>query len=246
MSPHLRPFSEIAEIYDLLFDDIDYEGWALYISKLLNFARIPVRRILEVGCGTGNLTRELVKLGYEVVGVDVSEGMLKVAQKKLPDVRFLRADVREMDLGEQFDAVISTFDSLNNLLTEADLARAFGRIRAHLKPRGIFVGDLNTPHAMMSDWNDALFVKELKDGTLSLWRGEYLGDGVSQLTLTLFIPTGEGLYRRMDEVFKERGYSPAVVKRLLKSAGFLQVWAFDDLSFEKPTKRSKRITYAAI
>ena len=243
---NFKGFSEIAEIYDLLFEDIDYGEWAVYISKILNFAPIPVRRVLEVGCGTGNLTRELVRLGYEVVGVDVSEGMLAVARRKVPGVRFVRADVRELALGEEYDAVVSTFDSLNNLLTEEDLALAFKRIREHLKPRGIFVGDLNTPYAMMTDWNDTLFVKEVGEGILTIWRGEYVGDGVSELNLTVFLPVGGGLYRRMDETFREKGYSPNVVMRLLKGAGFIRVWAFDDTSFEKPTRRSKRVTYAAI
>ena len=243
---NFKGFSEIAEIYDLLFEDIDYEEWALYVSKILNFAPIPVRRILEVGCGTGNLTRELVRLGYEVVGVDVSEGMLEVARRKVPGVRFVRADVREMALGEEYDAVVSTFDSLNNLLTEEDLALAFKRIREHLKPRGIFVADLNTPHAMVTDWNDTLFIKEVGEGILSIWRGEYVGDGISELNLTVFLPVGEGLYRRMDETFREKGYSPSVVMRLLKSVGFIRMWAFDDLTFNKPTRRSKRVTYAAI
>jgi len=241
-----RAFTEIAEIYDLLFLDVDYEEWARYVSRILSFAPIPVKRVLEVGCGTGNLTRELVKLGYDVVGVDVSDGMLRVARNKVPGVRFVKADVREMDIGERFDAVVSTFDSLNNLLNEEDLSLAFRKIREHLKPKGIFVGDLNTPYAMTSDWNDTLFVKELKNGALTLWRGEYLGDGIAQLRLTIFQPVGEGLYRKMEETFRERGYSPATVMRLLKNAGFIRVWAFDDTSFDKPTKRSKRVTYAAV
>ncbi len=243
---NFKGFSEIAGIYDLLFEDIDYEEWALYVAKILNFAPIPVKRILEVGCGTGNLTRELVKLGYEVVGVDVSEGMLEVARKKVPGVRFVRADVRDLALGEEYDAVVSTFDSLNNLLTEEDLALAFRRIKEHLKPRGIFVGDLNTPHVMMTDWNGSLFVKEVGDGILTIWRGEYVGDGISELHLTVFLPAGEGLYRRIDETFREKGYPPSVVTRLLKRAGFIKIWAFDGTSFEKPTRRSKRVTYAAI
>ena len=246
MGPSFKPFSSIAEVYDMLFPEVDYREWALYVSRLLKFTRKPVRRILEVGCGTGNLTGELIRLGYEVVGVDASEGMLEIARKKLPGVRFVRADVRDMDLGEQYDAVVSTFDSLNNLLTEGDLLSAFKNIRKHLRPHGIFVGDLNTPYAMTTQWNDVIFKKDLPDGTLTLWEGEYLGDGISKLTLTVFRPVGENLYRMVKEEFKEKGYSQATVVRLLRSAGFLNVWSFDGLTFSKPTKRSLRITYAAI
>ncbi|NPB03169.1 MAG: class I SAM-dependent methyltransferase [Thermotogae bacterium] len=239
------PFSHIAPYYDLLFRDINYEEWALYISRILQFARIRVKRILEIGCGTGNLTKHLIAMGYEVVGVDLSEGMLEIARKKLPGVEFIQGDVRTLYLGQQYDAVVSTFDSLNNLLTEEELFQAFQRIREHIKEGGIFVGDLNTPTAMIEDWNGKVWVKDLEDGTLSLWRGEYDGDSVSTLNLTLFVPQGEEIYRRVDATFRERGYTLTTVSRLLKRVGFLRVWAFDGRTFEKPTKRSKRITYAA-
>jgi len=85
----IKPFSEIAEYYDLLFEDVDYEKWARYVVRFFSVARVKVERVLEVGCGTGNLTKHLNDMGFKVVGVDNSEDMVRVARRKLPDVEFL-------------------------------------------------------------------------------------------------------------------------------------------------------------
>ncbi len=242
----IKPFSEIAEYYDLLFEDVDYEGWAKYVVRFFSVARIKVERILEIGCGTGNLTKHLVDMGFKVVGLDVSEEMVKVAKRKLPKVEFLVADVREFSLDERFDAIISTFDSLNNILEDDDMVTAFINVRRHLREGGVFIFDLNTPYAMQTIWNEAVFVKILKNGVYSVWRSEYLGDSKSKLNLTLFVPYGENLYRKVEEFYVERGYSPAQVKTFLTKAGFKGVYFFDDLSMEKPTSRSTRVTYVAL
>ncbi len=242
----IKPFSEIAEYYDLLFEDVDYEGWAKYVVRFFSVARVKVERVLEVGCGTGNLTKHLVDMGFKVVGLDVSEEMVKVAKRKLPKVEFLVADVREFSLDERFDAIISTFDSLNNILEDDDMVKAFINVRKHMREGGVFIFDLNTPYAMQTIWNEAVFVKILKNGIYSVWRSEYLGDSKSKLNLILFVPYGENLYRKVEEFYVERGYSPAQVKAFLTKAGFKGVYFFDDLSTEKPTSRSTRVTYVAI
>lgn len=242
----IKPFSEVAKYYDYLFEDVDYEYWAQYISRLFTFSRLRVKDVLEVGSGTGNLTKYLKSLGYNVVGLDVSEDMIKVAKKKLPDVRFYVGDARSFSLDMDFDAIVSTFDSLNNILEAEDLFKAFKNFKRHLRPGGILICDLNTTYAMQTVWNEALFVKVLRDGIYSIWKGEYLGNGRAKLTLTLFVPYSDNLYRKIEEVYIEQGYTLNQVKGLLLKAGFINVWAFDDLSFEKPNAKSKRITYVAV
>ncbi len=242
----IKPFSEIAEYYDYLFEDVDYEVWAEHVSRIFSFSKLRVRDVLEVGCGTGNLTGYLRRLGYNVVGIDVSEDMIKVARRKLPDVEFYVEDATNFSLNRTFDAVVSTFDSLNNITDPDELLKAFKNIKRHLKMGGIFVCDLNTPHAMQTVWNESLFVKIVGSGIYSIWRGEYLGEGKSRLTLTLFVPYNDSLYKKVEEIYTEQGYALSQVKSLLLRAGFINVWAFDELSFNKPTNKSKRITYAAV
>jgi len=242
----IKPFSEIAEYYDFLFENVDYEKWARYVVRFFSVARVKVERVLEVGCGTGNLTKHLNDMGFKVVGVDSSEDMVRVARRKLPDVEFFVADVREFSLDEKFDAVVSTFDSLNNILEDEEMLKAFINIRRHLRDGGVFIFDLNTPYAMQTIWNEAVFVKVLRNGIYSIWKGEYLGNAISRLNLILFVPYGENLYRKVEEIYVERGYSPNQVKTLLTKAGFTGVYYFDDLSTEKPTSRSTRVTYVAV
>ncbi|MFZ8834662.1 MAG: class I SAM-dependent DNA methyltransferase, partial [Candidatus Caldipriscus sp.] len=177
----IKSFSEIAEYYDFLFEDVDYEKWARYVVRFFSVARVKVERVLEVGCGTGNLTKHLSDMGFKVVGLDSSEDMVRVARRKLPDVEFFVADVREFSLDEKFDAVVSTFDSLNNILEDEEMLKAFINIRRHLRDGGVFIFDLNTPYAMQTIWNEAVFVKVLRNGIYSIWKGEYLGNAISRL-----------------------------------------------------------------
>ena len=75
--------SDYAEAYDLLYRDKDYSEETRLIDRVVkSYTNGPVRRVLDLGCGTGNHVLPLVQLGYEVVGVDRSAGMLEAARKK--------------------------------------------------------------------------------------------------------------------------------------------------------------------
>ncbi len=100
-------------------------------------------RVLDLCCGTGQLAHTLAERGYSVLGIDGSEGMLAFAQTNAPTARFLLADARHFEVQEPFDVVLCLFDSLNHLMTENDLAKAFDSTARALHPGGLFAFDLN-------------------------------------------------------------------------------------------------------
>src|SRR5689334_16737071 len=82
----------------------------------------PGERILDIGCGTGQLTAEIAKTGAQVAGVDSSPAMIDQARTNFPEIRFEQADVRSLRFQEEFDAVFS--NAVLHWVKEADVAAA--------------------------------------------------------------------------------------------------------------------------
>lgn len=104
--------------------------------------------VLELACGNGRITRQMLSLGYQVVAVDVNPRFLSRAQQYIPSeqqdkVTLLLQDVVHLDVNAQFQIVIMADWAFPALLTQADLVQFFARLREHLQPNGIFA--FNTP-----------------------------------------------------------------------------------------------------
>ncbi|MBN1890308.1 MAG: class I SAM-dependent methyltransferase [Thermoflexales bacterium] len=141
-----------AEQYDLLYGDKDYEAECDMLEGVFKqYASAPVHSVLDLGCGTGNHTLPLARRGYQVTGVDLSAEMLAharlKAQANLPPQTphmptFQTGDVRTVELDQQFDAVLMMFAVLGYQATNDDVLAALGTVRRHLRPGGLFVGDV--------------------------------------------------------------------------------------------------------
>lgn len=106
--------------------------------------------LLDVGCGTGQITRHLTIGRERTLGVDNSRGMLDKARSSPPpegsgELVYLEAAMPHLNLGERFDACVSTFNTFQHLLTWQDALAFLRSVRAHLRPGGIFVFDIFNP-----------------------------------------------------------------------------------------------------
>ena len=97
----------------------------------------PGERILDLGCGTGQLASEIAQSGAEVFGVDQSPDMIAEARRKFASVRFEVGDARELAFAADFDAVFS--NAVLHWIPEAESVLA-GAARA-LKPGGRFIAE---------------------------------------------------------------------------------------------------------
>jgi SAM-dependent methyltransferase len=143
---------DYADQYDLLYSDKDYEAECDLLEELFRrYATGLIKTILDLGCGTGNHAYPLARRGYQVTGVDLSPDMLAQAQQKaqatpqpatdnLPAL--LLGDLRTLDLGQQFDAVLMMFAVLGYQLTNDAVLAALRSVRRHLNPGGLFVCDV--------------------------------------------------------------------------------------------------------
>lgn len=136
-----------AGAYDALYQDKDYGAECDFLEQVFTcYAQSPICTVLDLGCGTGGHALPLAKRGYIVTGVDRSEAMLSEARRKATaqgaaPCDFVQGDVRTLDLGCIFDAVIAMFAVISYQTTDEDLTAAFRAARRHLEPGGLFVFD---------------------------------------------------------------------------------------------------------
>lgn len=147
MSEHT--FDEVyAGAYDALYQDKDYEAECDFLEQAFSpqYAQFRIRTVLDLGCGTGGHALPLAERGYTVTGVDRSEAMLLEAHRKAltqaaGSCSFVQGDIRNLDLGRTYDAVVAMFAVVSYQTTNEDLMAALRTARRHLRPGGLFVFD---------------------------------------------------------------------------------------------------------
>jgi SAM-dependent methyltransferase len=154
-------FGAYAQFYDALYQDKNYSAECDFLEQIfVRYASTPVRSILDLGCGTGGHALPLARRGYAVTGVDRSETMLAEARRKaqtldldfgLRLLDFLAGDIRTLDLGRVFDAVIAMFAVISYQTSNEDLQAALRTARRHLQPGGLFVFDAWFGPAVLTD-----------------------------------------------------------------------------------------------
>ncbi|WP_298258681.1 class I SAM-dependent methyltransferase [Bradyrhizobium sp.] len=133
-----------AELYDLFYGAKPYASEVGYLHGLLQrFSGQAVRRVLDVACGTGSHAIELERLGYDVVGSDISQDMLVFAKEKAREkdsrVRFEQQDMRTLDVvPKPFDAALCLFDAIGHVQTTAAIKQTFRAVHRHLGKDGLF------------------------------------------------------------------------------------------------------------
>jgi len=179
-----------SEFYDAIYRRINYEDECNTLLKILTEKlQIKPQKILDIACGTGNHSIILAKKGYTVTGVDLSEGMLKVAkskaQKENVSVSFINQDMRHMELGESFDCAICMFGAFPYNTTLRDIQQALNSVKSHLKEGGAFIFDfanigglrptLNTSWESVEDERGVLFRLSSNkfDAETNLWEPNF-------------------------------------------------------------------------
>ena len=139
--------ADYADSYDALYADKDYRAECDLLEEVFRRGRHQVRTVLDMGSGTGRHSVELACRGYDVVGVDLSEGMLERARRRAVErgatgTDFRLGDIATIDLDRRFDAVTSMFAVVGYQITDAALRATFANARRHLEPGGLFVFDV--------------------------------------------------------------------------------------------------------
>ena len=193
---------------------------AMPVLEQLFFSQIPsAASILDLCCGSGHVTKELVARGYEVTGVDASANLIEQARRDLPGADFHVQDAQELHLETRFDAVLSTFDSLNHILTLEGLRSVFERVHAVLRPSGLFVFDMNLEEAYSADLHQ--WAVTVDDWNVTLLRGTFdqtAQTGATELIWFVKDPGSDNTWRRRRSIVEERCYKLADILEALKGS----------------------------
>lgn len=245
------PFTALAAVYDAIMQDVEYDHWADFVLTYARESQLVPHSALDLACGTGNFTRELVQSGIaEVWGADLSTEMLKVAQQRFKqaalNAHFCPADLRTFELGRHFELITCVFDSLNNLLTTAELQAAFCQIHTHLTAGGFLACDLNTCLGVRELWEDnaveGVVTTDNGQEVHYYWSHNY--DNLSQIGTVqalcrLLQP--DGSWQEFSEVHQERGYDPPQIAALLQAAGFARWEIVEYPDYATPTRQTPRV-----
>lgn len=209
-------YDTLALCYDS-FVGVDYDDLSALISSVLCSFDIN-GKVLDIACGTGEVTARLCKSGFDMTGLDLSANMLSKAREKC-NAKFLQGDMTDFSFEENFSAAVCTLDSINHLESIQKVKKAFGCVFKALKAGGLFIFDINSvyKHKEVLAYNS--FVYEDPRYFLT-WRNEY-SEKLSRvkLTLDLFIREGNG-YKRESENFFEYDYTLEDICSALEEVGF--------------------------
>lgn len=244
-------YTSFAEVYDLFMDNVPYDRWADGLDSLLKkylpsgIAGKPL--VLDMGCGTGQITRRLRDCGYDMTGVDGSDEMLEIARSHETDdsILYICQDMRELDLFGTYHAVVSVCDCINYITDRGDLLEVFKRVNNFLDPGGIFIFDINTLYKYEKELADNTFAENRDEGSF-IWENGYDPDTKLNIyDLTLFIREKDGRYNKFFEQHVQRGYSREDIEALLKESGLELIEVPDTDTLSEPRDDSEKLTFIA-
>ncbi|MDP4162298.1 MAG: class I SAM-dependent methyltransferase [Bacillota bacterium] len=243
-------YEKFAYLYDELMKDAPYHRWAEFVMAKLEQYGINNRSLLDLACGTGELSIRLSKEGFDVTGVDLSSDMLAVAMKKAEaegcKIPFFQQDMSKLEGLGLFGTVGIFCDSLNYLKTEQEVFDTFVKVHNHLHEDGIFFFDVHSIFKVSQLFIDHTFTFN-SDQLAYIWdsfAGEYPNSVEHELSFFVLDEKTEK-YDRYDEVHFQRTYSVKQYTEWLESAGFELLEVSADFEDTQPNEESERIFFIA-
>lgn len=229
------------DVYDLLMDDNVYEDW-LSFFELYHHSEDDLK-ILDLGCGSAQLTIRLAQAGFKLTGLDRSEDMLARASfnqgEKQIFFPLILGDMTDLsDLGS-YDGIISSLDSICYLEDQEDVRRVFSEAYLHLNSGGCFMFDVHSSYQMEELYPGYMYNYSEEDFSF-MWTA-YEGEEACSVVHEMNLFTKEDkFYERKERVIKEKTYLLEEYHLMLKQAGFTKVDVYDDFGKRPVHEKSPR------
>jgi SAM-dependent methyltransferase len=230
-----------SDIYNKIYKKKEYLKEATYISTILKKNKILEGDILELGSGTGNHAKYLLKEKYNITGVEKSSSMIAFA-KKIPKLKCVLGDVRNVRLNKKFNAVISLFHVINYLLSLVDLNNFFKTANIHLNNNGLLIFDT---------WHDrSIKIKNISDNKVfkinnyvitRKSNSKIIKNKIIDIRFKFIIVLNKKIISSFSEKHLIRYFSFREIMLSAKKNGFQLVGRFGMLKFSKPLKNDKSI-----
>lgn len=243
-------YSKLAQLYDTLMSDVDYESWADYIDEIMQTHHPDPIEIMEVACGTGSITISLAELEcYKITGTDLSPSMIEIARMKAKKMGltlpFETADFNNLHYHNQFDCVYAVFDCINYLQSAQEIKNALLSIRQTLKSDGLLIFDFSTPKNSLESV-DFLNEAEGESGNFRFFRKSwYLIE--EKLHFNEFEIQEKDQYsnkviRIWHEKHKQRAYTLSEMLSILDQTPYHLVAKYDGFDLLEADETSSRVT----
>ncbi|MDX8364161.1 class I SAM-dependent methyltransferase [Cytobacillus sp. IB215665] len=242
-------YNHFAYYYDRLMKDAPYDLWLKFTKENITKYRIGPK-ILDLACGTGELSIRLADEGFDVTGVDMSEDMLAVAlEKSLSNkhsITFIQKDMRELSGFPLFDCVLIFCDSLNYLIEQQDVQQTFRHVYNQLEDGGLLMFDVHSvnkisnyiaTHTFAHHEQDISYIWQCFDGELS---------NSVEHDLAFFVREEDTeFYARYDETHTQRTFLIDQYEQWLVQAGFTLLSISGDFTVEQVNEQTERIFFVA-
>ena len=248
-------YEAFAYVYDLFMESVPYEKWGEQIHNILIDNQIENGLVLDLGCGTGIMTRIFRDYGYDMIGVDNSDDMLMVAREaeydeiedevaEKSEILYLCQDMRDIQLYGTVRSVISVCDCLNYITDIETLTGVFSLVANYLDAGGLFIWDMNTPYKY-SNIPDT--IAENQETAAFIWNNDYdENTHLNTYEVNLFIKDEEeDFFNRETEIHVQRAYTLEEVKGALDVAGMELVKIIDCDTGDDITETTARWLFVA-
>jgi SAM-dependent methyltransferase len=243
-------YEKFAYLYDELMQDAPYDEWVSFVKAKLVQYQVNGKSLLDLACGTGELSVRFAREGFNVTGVDLSSDMLSVAQAKSQEaglaISFYEQNMAKLEGHETYDIIGVFCDSLNYLQTDEDVIHTFSNVFQHLKRDGIFIFDVHSIYKISDVFINQTYA--MADENVSYIWNSFAGNHPNSVEHELSFFVLDELtdkYDRFDELHYQRTYSTEQYTTWLKAAGFELLEVSADFEDSSPQSNSERIFFIA-
>ncbi len=238
----MNAYRYLAQAYNNLMSDVDYDAWASYINSLLGQKEL---RLFEASCGTGSITARLYDMGHNVIASDISPEMLDIAMCDARlhgrNIVFIQQDMRRLSAGKPMDAVVSACDGAN-YLDQTGLKEFFSSAFTILKPGGKFLFDISSAHKLRS--MDGQVYYDDSDDATCIWSNHYnKAENKLLMDVVLFLREGDA-FKKMCERHIQFAHDPVDIQKALSDIGFRHIEAYEAFTTDPAKSDSHRIQFA--
>lgn len=228
-------------IFSKFYDSVmgDRTKTAEQLRDFIRETNPEAKSVLELACGTGAVLKYLAK-DYKVSGLDLSDGMLAVAKKEVPQAKLYHQSMVSFKVPEKFDAILCVFDSINHLVKFSDWNKLFISAQKHLSENGVFIFDINTEKKLNRVISEPAGVREF-DKNLMVMSVSDAGKGISNWNVKVFEYIKNDQYKLHEENIKEISFSKEQVLKALKPI-FRSVKIIDTHK-NHPKKKAERLYF---
>jgi SAM-dependent methyltransferase len=222
-------YSKYAGIYHDMYQHVfDYDQEFGFYDQILK--KHGCHSILEIGCGSGMLARRFIANGYNYIGLDLFDEMLDIARKEVPEGKFIRCDMRNIDFKKQFDAVLITGRSLAYVVENKGIINTFSGIRKAMNDNGLLVFGVFEANGIFDNFNS--FEQDIQHGNRRIKR-------ISRMEMNLetgwtynwharYIVEENGIKSEFEDITTLRAFTGDEITLFLKLTGFKVTETIDE------------------